>query len=176
MTQERTIVLSLGSNLGDRAGHLQAGIDSLAAAGLAASAVSSVYQTSPAGVAEQPDYLNAVLLAVSDMPATTVLGLCQAAEQARGRVRTVRWGPRTLDVDIVACGDEVRADPALTLPHPRAHERAFVLVPWQEVDPGATLPGYGPVAALIAQLRAGGVTRLGSPRLRIDDQHPDIQR
>ncbi len=176
MTPERTIVLSLGSNLGDRAGHLQAGIDSLAAAGLAPSAASSVYQTSPVGGPEQPDYLNAVLLAVSDLPATAVLRLCQTAEEACGRVRTVRWGPRTLDVDIIACGDEVSADPALTLPHPRAHERAFVLVPWHEVDHAANLPGYGSVADLVAGLRAGGVTRLGSPRLRIDDQRRDIQR
>jgi 2-amino-4-hydroxy-6-hydroxymethyldihydropteridine diphosphokinase len=176
VTPERTIVLSLGSNLGDRAGHLQAGIDSLAVAGLAPSAVSSVYQSSPVGGPEQPDYLNAVLLAVSDLPATAVLGLCQAAEEISGRVRTIRWGPRTLDVDIIASGDEVSADPALTLPHPRAHERAFVLIPWHEVDPDASLPGYGPVADLIAGLRAGGVARLGGPRLRIDDQRPDIQR
>jgi 2-amino-4-hydroxy-6-hydroxymethyldihydropteridine diphosphokinase len=176
VTPERTIVLSLGSNLGDRAGHLQAGIDSLAVAGLAPSAVSSVYQTSPVGGPEQADYLNAVLLAVSHLPATAVLGLCQAAEEISGRVRTIRWGPRTLDVDIIASGDEVSADPALTLPHPRALERAFVLIPWHEVDPDASLPGYGPVADLIAGLRAGGVARLGGPRLRIDDQRPDIQR
>jgi 2-amino-4-hydroxy-6-hydroxymethyldihydropteridine diphosphokinase len=176
VTRERTVVLSLGSNLGDRLGNLQAGIDSIAAAGLPATAVSSVYQTSPVGGPEQPDYLNAVLLAVSDLPAAEVLGLSQAAEQARGRVRTVTWGPRTLDVDIVACGHEVSADPALTLPHPRAHERAFVLVPWHEVDPGASLPGYGPVADLVAGMRAGGVTRLGGLRLRIDAQRPDIQR
>ena len=72
-------------------------------------------------------------------------------------MRTVRWGPRTLDVDIIACGDEVSADPELTLPHPRAHERAFVLAPWLELDPDAVLPGCGPVAELLAGDRDAGV-------------------
>jgi 2-amino-4-hydroxy-6-hydroxymethyldihydropteridine diphosphokinase len=152
----RRVVLALGSNLGDRLANLQAGIDALTAApGITATAVSAVFETSPVGGPDQPDYLNAVLLASSDLPAAVILSRCQAAEQARGRERRVRWGPRTLDIDIIACGGEISADPLLTLPHPRAHERAFVLVPWHDVDPDASLPGFGPVTGLIAGLPAG---------------------
>ncbi len=152
----RPVVLALGSNLGDRLANLQAGIDALAAApGITPTAVSAVFETSPVGGPDQPDYLNAVLLASSDRPAAEILGRCQAAEQARGRERRVRWGPRTLDIDIIACGDETSDDPRLTLPHPRAHERAFVLVPWHDVDPDASLHEFGPVTDLIARLGTG---------------------
>ncbi len=154
----RRVVLALGSNLGDREANLQAGIDALLAGpGLTATAVSGVYLTGPVGGPPQPDYLNAVLLADSALPARAILERCQTAERSRGRVRTVRWGPRTLDVDIIACGTEVSDDPDLTLPHPRAHERAFVLVPWLEVDPGAVLPGYGPVAGLVGPADGAGL-------------------
>jgi len=164
----RQVVLSLGSNLGDRLAQLQAGVDGLAAVpGLRATAVSSVYQTSPVGGPEQPDYLNAVLIAVSALPAAAILGRCQAIERAAGRVRTLRWGPRTLDIDIVACDGEVSDDPDLTLPHPRAHERAFVLVPWHEADPAAWLPGHGPVAGLLGAAGTGGVRRLDGPAIRL---------
>jgi 2-amino-4-hydroxy-6-hydroxymethyldihydropteridine diphosphokinase len=146
----RTIVLALGSNLGDRLANLQGGLAVLCGGGLQCTAVSAVFQTAPVGGPEQDDYLNAVLLADSAMPAMEILARCQQAEAARHRVRTVRWGPRTLDVDIIACGTEVRASPRLTLPHPRAHERAFVLAPWLDVAPGAELPGYGSVASLLA--------------------------
>ncbi|HEX7994152.1 MAG TPA: 2-amino-4-hydroxy-6-hydroxymethyldihydropteridine diphosphokinase [Streptosporangiaceae bacterium] len=152
----RQLVLALGSNLGDRLATLQAGVDALAETpGIALQAVSAVFETSPVGGPDQPDYLNAVLLASSSLPCQEVLRLTQAAEHAQGRVRTVRWGPRTLDIDIIACGGEISQDPALTLPHPRAHERAFVLLPWNDVDPAATLPGYGPVADLVASLGSG---------------------
>jgi 2-amino-4-hydroxy-6-hydroxymethyldihydropteridine diphosphokinase len=186
----RQVVLALGSNLGDRLANLQAGIDLLTASpGVTPTAVSAVFETSPfsgPGVPDQPDYLNAVLLAVSDLPALEILGRCQAAEQARGRVRTVRWGPRTLDVDIVSCRDEISDDPRLTLPHPRAHERAFVLVPWQDADPGARLPGYGRVAGLITHLEsapagtpageaAETVRRRSDLRLTIRTQAPASQ-
>jgi 2-amino-4-hydroxy-6-hydroxymethyldihydropteridine diphosphokinase len=152
----RPVVLALGSNLGHRLANLQSGIDALAAApGITATAVSAVFETSPVGGPDQPYYLNAVLLANSDLPAREILGRCQAAEQARGRERRVRWGPRTLDIDIIACGEEISDDPQLILPHPRAHERAFVLVPWHDLDPDASLPGYGPVSGLIARLSTG---------------------
>ena len=152
----RLVVLALGSNLGDRLANLQAGIDALGAApGITTTAVSAVFETSPVGGPNQPDYLNAVLLTSSGLAATEILGRCQVAEQARGRERRVRWGPRTLDIDIIACGEERSDDPRLTLPHPRAHERAFVLVPWHDVDPDASLPGFGPVAGLIARLGSG---------------------
>jgi 2-amino-4-hydroxy-6-hydroxymethyldihydropteridine diphosphokinase len=131
-------VLSLGSNLGDRMGFLQLGLSLLEPL-----AVSPVYETAPWGDVEQDDFLNVVALCSWDAPEAWRRAV--AAEAAAGRLREVRWGPRTLDVDVVwATG----SDPALELPHPRAHERAFVLVPWLDVDPTAVLPGHGPVASL----------------------------
>jgi 2-amino-4-hydroxy-6-hydroxymethyldihydropteridine diphosphokinase len=165
----REVVLALGSNLGDRLANLQAGLDALTAGqGIIATAVSAVYETSPVGGPDQPDFLNAVLLATSPLPARAVLDRCQAAERSAGRVRAVRWGPRTLDIDIIACDAEVSDDPALTLPHPRAHERAFVLVPWHDIDPGAELPGFGPVAGLLARAGQGGAGDAGGVRRRAD--------
>jgi 2-amino-4-hydroxy-6-hydroxymethyldihydropteridine diphosphokinase len=95
-----------------------------------------------------------------------ILHRCLAVERALGRVRAQRWGPRTLDIDVIACGTQVSDDPLLTLPHPRAHERAFVLAPWHEADPGAYLPGVGPVAEVLARVGMTGVTRLPHARLR----------
>jgi 2-amino-4-hydroxy-6-hydroxymethyldihydropteridine diphosphokinase len=161
------VVLSLGSNLGDRLANLQLGLDVLASGGLDLRAVSSVYETDPVGGPDQADYLNTVLLADSLLPARDILARCAAAEAAAGRVRTERWGPRTLDVDIIARGAEVSTEPALTLPHPRAHERAFVLVPWLELDPEAVLPGWGPVAGLLAAEPAVGVRRRPDLRLAL---------
>jgi 2-amino-4-hydroxy-6-hydroxymethyldihydropteridine diphosphokinase len=146
-------VLSIGSNLGDRLAHLQGAVDAMRPW---LRAVSPVYETAPWGPVEQDDYLNAVLL-VDDATATPKdwLERAQAAEQAAGRSRSVRWGPRTLDVDVVAV-DDVRSDDAeLTLPHPRAAERAFVLVPWLAADPDAVLAGR-PVRDLVARLRDNG--------------------
>ena len=142
-------VLSVGSNLGDRLGHLQGAVDAMRPWLVA---VSPVYETAPWGPVPQDDYLNAILV-VTDPAATPRDWLlrAQAAEQEAGRTRDVRWGPRTLDVDVVAV-DGVRSDdPELTLPHPRAHERAFVLVPWHAVDPAAELDGQ-PVAALVEKV------------------------
>jgi dihydroneopterin aldolase/2-amino-4-hydroxy-6-hydroxymethyldihydropteridine diphosphokinase len=165
--RERPVVLAVGSNLGDRMTNLQLGLDVLAGGGLTLRAVSSVYETDPVGGEGQGDYLNAVLLAVSALPARDILARCAAAEAAAGRVRTVRWGPRTLDVDIITCGDEASADPTLTLPHPLAHERAFVLAPWLEVDPHAVLPGWGPVARLLTATGTSGIRRRPELRLRL---------
>jgi 2-amino-4-hydroxy-6-hydroxymethyldihydropteridine diphosphokinase len=157
----RTVVLALGSNLGDRLGNLQHGIGVLCATGLRCSAVSAVFATAPVGGPEQGEFLNAVLLADSALPAAEILARSQQAERALGRVRTVHWGPRSLDVDIIAYGAEVSADPALTLPHPRAHERAFVLAPWLDVAPDASLPGHGGIAGLLARAPdRDGVRRL----------------
>jgi 2-amino-4-hydroxy-6-hydroxymethyldihydropteridine diphosphokinase len=158
-TGERPVVLSLGSNIDDRLANLQLGVDILVAAGLSRPAVSSVYETAPVGGPAQRDFLNAVLLAVTALPARDLLSLAMTAEAAAGRVRTVRFGPRTLDVDVIVFGDEMSADAELTLPHPRAHERAFVLVPWLELDRAAVLPGRGPVAELLAATDACGVRR-----------------
>jgi 2-amino-4-hydroxy-6-hydroxymethyldihydropteridine diphosphokinase len=157
----------MGSNLGDRLANLQHGIDALLAGpGLTGAAVSGVYQTDPVGGPEQPDYLNAVLIARSGLPARQILDRCLAVEHALGRVRTVRWGARTLDVDVITCGAEVSDDRDLTLPHPRAHERAFVLAPWHDADPDAYLPGSGPVAELLAGVGMDGVRKLPGAMLR----------
>nr|WP_221473673.1 2-amino-4-hydroxy-6-hydroxymethyldihydropteridine diphosphokinase [Planomonospora venezuelensis] len=167
--------MALGSNLGDRLGTLQGAIDSLfGAPGLEFVAVSPVYETDPVGGPEQDPYLNAVVVAESSLEPRTLLDRAQGVENAFGRVRAERWGPRTLDVDLIALqdpagggtgdgagADVVSDDPLLTLPHPRAHERAFVLVPWLQADPGATLLGR-PVAELLAGLDKGYV------RLRAD--------
>jgi 2-amino-4-hydroxy-6-hydroxymethyldihydropteridine diphosphokinase len=151
------VVLSIGSNLGDRLAHLQSVVDGL---GDALRAVSSVYETDAWGGVEQGAFLNAVLTA--DDPNLSAHGWLRRAhelERAAERVRDVHWGPRTLDVDLVSCHDGaaelIVADEDLTLPHPYAHERAFVLVPWLDVDPGATLTVAGearPVEALLAGL------------------------
>jgi 2-amino-4-hydroxy-6-hydroxymethyldihydropteridine diphosphokinase len=158
-SDRRAVVLSLGSNLGDRLTNLQLGIDVLARGGLDCMTVSSVYQTVPVGGPEQDEYLNAVVVATTALPARDVLRLSAAAETAAGRMRSVRWGPRTLDVDVIVVHGELSANPELTLPHPRAHERAFVLMPWLELDPDAVLPGRGPVAGLLAAIGTGGVRR-----------------
>jgi 2-amino-4-hydroxy-6-hydroxymethyldihydropteridine diphosphokinase len=169
----RTLVLALGSNLGDKAANLQRGVTALCGDGINCVRVSAIYQTEPVGGPEQDDYLNAVLLATSTLPATEILGRCMAAEAAAGRVRTVRWGPRTLDVDVICYGDEISTDPRLMLPHPRAHERAFVLVPWLEVAPDAHLAGYGPVTSLPAASITRGIRRLGGPRLTLPSRGPE---
>ncbi|MFD9892147.1 2-amino-4-hydroxy-6-hydroxymethyldihydropteridine diphosphokinase [Amycolatopsis sp. NPDC059027] len=143
-------VLSLGSNLGDRLGFLRMALDAVRPALVA---VSGVYETKPWGVEDQPDFLNAVCLV--DDPARDHwdwLRTGQAAERAAERVREQRWGPRTLDVDIVTVDDVRSEDPELLLPHPGTPDRASVLIPWLEIEPEAELPGRGPVAELLAAL------------------------
>jgi 2-amino-4-hydroxy-6-hydroxymethyldihydropteridine diphosphokinase len=143
-------VLSLGSNLGDRLATLTRAIDGL---GAAVVAVSPVYETAPWGPVPQGDYLN--LVAIVDDEAADAgewLARAQALEQAAGRVRDVRFGPRTLDVDVISVVGVRSDDPVLTLPHPRAQQRAFVLIPWLDVEPTAELAGHGPAATLLAGL------------------------
>ncbi|MYW97495.1 2-amino-4-hydroxy-6-hydroxymethyldihydropteridine diphosphokinase [Amycolatopsis rubida] len=156
-------VLSLGSNLGDRLGYLRSAVDAVRPALVA---VSGVYETKAWGVEDQPDFLNA--LCIVDDPARdhwAWLRAGQAAEQAAGRVRELRWGPRTLDVDIVTVQDVTSDDPELLLPHPGTPDRASVLIPWLEIDPDAEVPGHGRAADLLARLpeadRAGVVLRPG---------------
>jgi 2-amino-4-hydroxy-6-hydroxymethyldihydropteridine diphosphokinase len=154
----RRAVLALGSNEGDRLATLQGAVEALAGTpGLAVLAVSPVYETDPVGGPEQPDYLNAVVLVDGDLAPRALLERALAVEAAFARVRDVRWGPRTLDVDVVAVGDLRVDEPDLVVPHPRAAERPFVLVPWLDVDPEAVLPGAGPVADLAAGLDRSGV-------------------
>jgi 2-amino-4-hydroxy-6-hydroxymethyldihydropteridine diphosphokinase len=147
-------VLSLGSNLGDRFAHLRSVVDDLREVLVA---VSPVYETEPWGGVEQADFLNAILIA--DDPALDEWGWLrrgQSLENAAGRVREVRWGPRTLDVDVVSVdgpdGPVFSAAPELLLPHPGTADRATVLVPWLDVEPDAMLPGRGSVRALLGAL------------------------
>lgn len=151
-------VLGIGSNLGDRMNHLASVVRAL---GPCLDAVSDVYETEPVGSAEpQQDYFNAVVIAHDDAhDATGWLAWAQQCEAAAQRVRTVRWGPRTLDVDILDVDGQISGGARLILPHPRAHERAFVLVPWVEVDPTAVVAGRGPARELLAALGTAGVRR-----------------
>jgi 2-amino-4-hydroxy-6-hydroxymethyldihydropteridine diphosphokinase len=151
-----TAVLSIGSNVGDRLAHLRGALAVLEPIG-----VSSVYETAPVGGIEQRDFLNAVL--VCDLDAASAWDRAQQAERQAGRERGVRWGPRTLDVDVVTADPPV--PPGLVVPHPRAAGRAFVLAPWLDVDPEAVLPGAGRVVDLLAALDLSGLRRL-AVRLR----------
>jgi 2-amino-4-hydroxy-6-hydroxymethyldihydropteridine diphosphokinase len=157
-------VISLGSNIGDRRGRLTAAVDQL---GETVRGVSSIYRTPPWGASadiEQDDYWNAIVL-VEDPTVSDPrewLRRCQALEQAARRERTVRWGPRSLDADVITVGHVVSGDPGLTLPHPLAHERAFVLLPWSEVDPCAELLGHGRIADLLETLDLSGIEKIGS--------------
>ncbi|AXK35712.1 2-amino-4-hydroxy-6-hydroxymethyldihydropteridine diphosphokinase [Streptomyces armeniacus] len=166
-------VIALGSNLGDRMERLQSAVDALAdTPGLRVKAVSPVYETVPWGVEpeSQPSYFNAVVLVKTTLPPSSLLERGHAIEEALDRVRgTQPYEPRTIDVDIVAYQDVVSDDPTLTLPHPRAHERAFVLVPWHDIDPAAEVPGRGPVADLLAKVGHTGV----SPRADLELSMPD---
>jgi len=143
-------VLSIGSNLGDRLDHLQSVLDVL---GAAVQRCSSVYRTAPWGGVAQPDFFNAALVvADADRGPWDWLREGRALEAAAGRERLTRWGARTLDVDVLDCDGRASEDPQLMLPHPRAHQRAFVLIPWLEVDPDAVVVGRAHVAALLAAL------------------------
>ena len=152
-----TAVLSLGSNLGDRASHLAAAREMLGRE-FAVLGVSPIYETAPVGVTDQSSFLNQVIVVDSD-DAELVLAAAHRAEDARGRLRNRRWGPRTLDVDVVAVDALSSDSPRLTLPHPRAHQRAFVLLPWVEIDPDAEVPGRGPARVLLAGLDTSEVRR-----------------
>lgn len=146
----RRVAFGLGANLGDRVAALQGAVDLLAPL-LADARVSSVYETAPVGgPADQPDYANAVLVGRTDLEPHALLDAALAAEQAWHRVRQVRWGPRTLDVDLLRVDDLEISDGRLELPHPRAAGRAFVLVPWAEAEPDAVVAGLGAVAELAA--------------------------
>ncbi len=149
------VVLALGTNLGDRLMTLRDAVKDLRETeGMEVGAVSPVIQTEPVGGPDQPDYLNAVALVSTTLSAREVLAAAHRIETAHGRERHERWGPRTLDIDVISYGGLRSYDEKLTLPHPRAHERAFVLAPWHAVDPEATLltdAGQQKVADLLAE-------------------------
>lgn len=154
---EAPAVIALGSNLGDRGATLLAAVRELAdAEGVELAAVSKLIETpalKPDGIdPDAPPYLNGVALIRTTLPPPALLDLLGTIERAHGRERHERWGDRTLDLDIVDFAGLTSSTERLTLPHPRAHERDFVLRPWLEVDPDAVLPGHGRVADLLAAL------------------------
>jgi 2-amino-4-hydroxy-6-hydroxymethyldihydropteridine diphosphokinase len=151
------IILSLGSNLGDREATLRAAVHDIAELdGVTVVGASALVETAaikPTGVdVDAPAYLNAVVAVESGLSPLELLAALRGIEHAHGRVRVEHWGDRTLDIDIVAFDDLAIESPELTIPHPRAAQRAFVLAPWLEMDPAAVLPGVGAVADLIANL------------------------
>ncbi|MCL7365064.1 2-amino-4-hydroxy-6-hydroxymethyldihydropteridine diphosphokinase [Streptomyces ardesiacus] len=172
LSNPKRAVIALGANLGNRLETLQGAIDALEdTPGVRVKGVSPVYETEPWGVdpGSQPSYFNAVVIVKTTLPPSSLLERAHAVEEAFHRVRDERWGPRTLDVDIVAYAEVVSEDPQLSLPHPRAHERAFVLAPWLDVDPEAALPGQGRVADLLAAVTRDGVAPRADLELRLPE-------
>ena len=147
------VVLSLGSNMGDSPSILQEAVDYLAdTPDLILVDVSPVYQTKPFGdVQDQDDFLNLVVVAESTLEPLTILDRAQAIEENFGRTREQRHGPRTLDIDIIMVGKRISED-NIELPHPAAHERAFVLVPWHDIDPNGEIAGHGRIADLLDEV------------------------
>jgi 2-amino-4-hydroxy-6-hydroxymethyldihydropteridine diphosphokinase len=150
--------ISLGSNLGDRLQYLQNALDLLnRVTGTQVHSVSPVFETDPVGGPEQGQYLNAVAVVKTVLSPEQFLAATQQIELEQNRERNERWGPRTLDIDLLAMDTEVRSTPELELPHPRAHERAFVLLPWSLLDPDFVIPGKSSVAQLLEGLEVTGI-------------------
>jgi len=141
-------VISLGANIGDAKANLDLAIGLLREA-TDVLAVSSYLETKPVGGPEQPDYLNAVAIVESDLPAKELLAVLNGIETAMGRTREIHWGPRVIDLDLIQYGGLLVHDEKLTLPHPRAHERRFVLAPWSEIEPEAILLTHGRISDLL---------------------------
>jgi 2-amino-4-hydroxy-6-hydroxymethyldihydropteridine diphosphokinase len=141
-------VVSLGANIGDPKANLDLAVELLREA-TEVIAVSSYSQTKPVGGPEQPDYLNAVAIVESGLPAKDLLALLNGIETAMGRTREIHWGPRVIDLDLIQYGGLLVHDEKLTLPHPRAHERRFVLAPWFEIEPEAILLTHGRISDLL---------------------------
>ena len=166
-TRGVSVVVALGANLGDTRATLESAVHAVAGLpGMRVRAVSPLVETDPVGGPEQQAYLNAVLVGDTTLDPDDLLRRLHEIEADHGRTREVRWGARTLDLDLIqvgtpASGSEVRREePALTLPHPRAHERGFVLVPWSLADPAATIRADGqvrPVADLVGEVDTSGV-------------------
>lgn len=157
----RKVVYAIGSNLGDRLANLQGAVDGIKdTPDVIVVDISSVYETDAVGgPADSPRFLNMVVVAETTLEPRTLLERALAIEDAYGRDRTERWAPRTLDVDLIIVGNSVVDEPDLTLPHPFAHDRAFVLVPWAEVDPRGEIPGHGNVVERARQVDLSGVVR-----------------
>ena len=167
----RRAVLSLGSNLGDRLGNLQGAVEALAdTPDVWLQAVSSVYETEPIDSPEGSGmFLNAVVIANTMLSPHVLMDRAQAIEDAFDRQRSeIEHAPRTLDIDIVVVGDKRVQLPHLTVPHPAASQRAFVLVPWLELDPDAEIPGEGPIVKLLEKVGEDGVTRRDDLALELE--------
>jgi 2-amino-4-hydroxy-6-hydroxymethyldihydropteridine diphosphokinase len=144
-------VIALGANIGNPREQMDIAV-ALLRESLEVTALSSIYTTAPVGGPEQPDYLNAVALAESDLPATDLLALLHGIEKVLGRERIEHWGPRTIDLDLIQYGTLLSSAQELLLPHPRAHERRFVLEPWAEIEPDAILLTHGKISDLLEQM------------------------
>lgn len=144
-------VIALGANIGNPQEQIEIAV-SLLRESLDVQKVSSLYSTKPVGKTDQPDFLNAVLIAESELPAKDLLSLLHGVEKVLGRERNEKWGPRTIDCDLIQYGSLLSASDELTLPHPRAFERTFVLQPWLEIEPDAVLLTHGRVDQLLSQL------------------------
>lgn len=154
MNKEQSVYLALGSNLGDRVDYLRRAITALLRRPrLRVKAVSPVYETKPIGLLDQPDYLNMVVQIETTFSPLELLAVTQQIERELHRTRDVRWGPRTLDIDILIYGEDVLKRPQLTIPHPRMHERAFVLLPLNDLAPDLIVPSSGrTVTQLVEQV------------------------
>jgi 2-amino-4-hydroxy-6-hydroxymethyldihydropteridine diphosphokinase len=144
-------VVALGANIGNPKEQMDLAISLLREA-TDVIALSSYYTTKPVGGPEQPDYINAVCILESDLPALDLLSLLHGIEKSLGRERIEKWGPRTIDLDLIQYGGLLSKSDELELPHPRAHERRFVLEPWHEIEPDAVLLTHGKISSLLEQL------------------------
>ena len=145
--------VGIGSNLGDREAQLRRAIDLLGAEnGIEVTGVSQIRETEPWGPVEQGPFLNGAVRVETALPPRELLARLLDIEQRMGRVRTERFGPRTIDLDLLVYGDEIVEEPGLTVPHPRLHERRFALEPLADLDPALTIPGRGTISALLAEL------------------------
>jgi 2-amino-4-hydroxy-6-hydroxymethyldihydropteridine diphosphokinase len=149
-----TAFVGIGSNLGGREAHLRRAIELLSAEeGIEIAAVSEIRETDPVGPVEQGQFLNGAVRVVTDLAPRELLARLLDIERRMGRVRRERFGPRTIDLDLLLYGNETVDEPGLTVPHPRMHERRFALEPLAELDPSLTIPGLGPISALLAELQ-----------------------
>jgi 2-amino-4-hydroxy-6-hydroxymethyldihydropteridine diphosphokinase len=144
-------VIALGSNIGNPKENLDLALALLREA-TEVKSVSSYYITKPVGYEDQPDFVNAVCIIETELPALDLLNMLHGIEKSMGRERTIKWGPRTIDLDIIQYGSMLSNAEELTLPHPRAHERMFVLEPWAEIEPDAILLTHGKIKDLISKL------------------------
>ena len=144
-------VIALGSNLGNRELYIDSAVAELAKV-IEITHLSTNHETDPVGGPEQPKYLNAIAIAETELDPRELLIIMLEIENRLGRKREVHWGPRTIDLDLIVFGDEIIDSEVLVLPHPRAHERKFVLEPWLEIDPDAYIPGIGEIESILQRI------------------------